>query len=471
MKFSFIHPAPWDFERTLATSSWPPIGILHIASFLEREGIEVSVLDHAAKACSLQDVTKWVKKENPDLLGFSVLTTSSLTAVKIAEEVKKENPHLPIVFGGVHATFNAERLLRKYDCINVIVLGEGEQTCLELAERFEDGGDLKEVRGISFRQGERIVSTLERPLNKDVDHLPFPDRGLLNDEYHSVICGIAVAPKRFTTMLSSRGCSYSCRFCECSKFTHNFWRARSVENIIEEMMLIESQGYKQVLFVDDNFTLNWKRVVKLCRRMREEGIDLDWFCDSRVDRCSYDMLREMTRAGCKLLYLGVESANQRILDYYRKGTTPQQSMEAARKARKAGIDIIVGSFIVGAPHESRKEIENTLKFAQRIDIDVAQFNLLMVFPGTALWAEMERKTSIDAEKYWETGMGVSEFSPLSDEIRRIFHERFREFYLRPRFIASQMMKTLKSRFRFEVVLNNLGRYHDVKEGFRLASRV
>ncbi len=470
MKVSLIHPSPYEIGFTTARASWPPTGILYIASFLKKYGVKVSILDHAAVDLNLNETVSWIKKENTDILGFSVLTNSAQTAVKIAQMAKKENPNLFVVFGNMHASFNSERILGKYDCVDAIVKGEGEHTTLELVNCLEKGGKLNNVMGIVFRQNDRIVSTPEKPLLKNIDQYPFPDRNLLSCEYHSMISGIVVAPKKFTTMLSSRGCSFQCRFCGCNKFLHNIWRGRSVNSIIDEMRMVEDQGYKQVLFVDDNFTLNQKRTSELCKKIKKEKIDIEWFCDSRVDRCTYDMMREMAKSGCKLVYFGIESANQRILEYYNKRITPQQTKEAVQKTRKAGIDIIVGSFIVGAPDETIEEIRNTMNFAQQLDIDVAQFNLLDIFPGTDLWNEMDNR-GLNVEKYWETGIGMSEFSSIPIEvIGSTVNKYFREFYLRKKFIVNQFVKTISSRYRFNILLSNIQRYREIIEGLNALSR-
>jgi len=473
MKFSFIVPNPNVelpvSEKKKAIGSWPPLGTLYIATILKNEGIEVSVLDQSAQGFSIKGTVEWVKREDPDILGFSTLTSSGRTAAIIAEKVKKENPNLTTVFGNYHATFNAERILRTYPFVDMIVRGDGEHICLELVKCLGGKGDLKEVLGITFKKKNRIVSTPDRPLLKNIDSLPLPDRELLDVEYHSTIVGAIVAPKKFTSILSSRGCVFRCRFCGCRRFARNFWRPRSVENILEELRLLVSEGYRQFLFVDDNFALNQKRVMKLCQEIRKEKMDIQWICDSRVDHCSYGMLRESVKAGCIMMYFGIESANQHVLDYFNKQITPGQSEVAVRAARKAGVDVIVGSFILGAQNETRQEIQNTLKFAQRLKLDVPQFNILGAFPGTDLWDELVMKGVIDADKYWETGLCVSEVSSDTvpfEEIQRMIHEYFYNFLLRPSYIAAQLMRTLKSRYRLNVMLNNLNRRGVIAESLR-----
>jgi radical SAM superfamily enzyme YgiQ (UPF0313 family) len=242
-----------------------------------------------------------------------------------------------------------------------------------------------------------------------------------------------------------------------------------VENILEELRLLVSEGYRQFLFVDDNFALNQKRVMKLCQEIRKEKMDIQWICDSRVDHCSYEMLRESVKAGCIMTYFGIESANQRVLDYFDKQTTPEQSEVAVRAARKAGVDVIVGSFIVGAPNETRQEIQNTLKFAQRLKLDVPQFNILGAFPGTDLWDELVLKGVIDVDTYWETGLCVSEVSSDTvpyEEIQQMIREYFYDFLLRPSYIAAQMVRTLKSRYRINVMLSNLNKGGVIAESLR-----
>ena len=468
MKFSFINPGPNETllkrERTMISAS-PPLGILYIASMLKSIGVEVSALDQADVGSSIEEVVDWVMKENPHILGISTLISSSLTAPKIAEEVKKKNPDVTIVFGNHHATFNAERILKKYPYVDLIVRGEGEQTCLELANCLREKRSLKGVLGVTFRHKGRIVSNPDRPLIRDVDSLPFPDRDLLNLDYHNTTIGINVAPKKFTGFLSSRGCVFKCRFCCCAKFARNLWRPRSVENILEELHLLASEGYKQLMFVDDNFTLNQKRAIKLCQRIRKEKIDMEWISEGRVDQCSYDLLRGMVKAGCRMMYFGIESGSQKVLNYYDKRTTPEQSERAVAKARKAGVDIIVGSFIIGAPNETKKDIQKTLNFARRLNLDIPQVNILGAFPGNLIWDEFKEKGLLNEDEYWETGPPRDIYPdtvPLN-EIRQMIHDYYQNFLKDPRYLIKEMLLTARSLYRLNVVFNNLSRASIIKD--------
>ena len=473
MKFSFINPSPPSESMYMVPTAWPPLGILYCAEVLRETGIGVSLLDQPAKCFSLDDAVSWVRKEEPDLLGFSVLLSSAKEAARVAERVKAENPNVVVVFGGHHSTFNAERILWKYPFVDVVVRGEGEQACVEVARCIEKRRGLDKVRGVTFRKKGRVVSNPDRPLNIDVDALPFPDRGLAGVQYRSTIFGVKINSRKFTTVLSSRGCPFSCSFCGIRKFTRNVWRPRSVENVIAELEYLQSEGYEQFLFADDNFTLDAKRVSRLCQSIRKAGMDIEWFCDSRVDHISYDMFRDMVKAGCRCLFFGIESANQRILDYYRKGITPGESEKAVCKARKAGVDVIVGSFIVGAPDETRREVVNTLRFANRLDIDVPDVNILGAHTGTDIWNDLVAKGFLDEDRQWEDEICIPRdvATPVSyDELRSLIFDYFRSFYLNPRQLFTELLRTSRSSFRIGAALQNIRGFPQVIENLAHAIR-
>jgi len=442
----------------MVPTAWPPLGILYCAGALKAAGIEVSLLDQPAKRLSLDQTVSWVKKEDTDILGFSVLLSTAKEAPKIAERVKAENSNVTIVFGSHHSTFNAQRVLEKYPFVDIVIRGEGEHTSLEVAECIEKQRNLDSVAGISFRKNGRIVSNPDRPLNRDIDALPFPDRNLSDAQYVSSIFGAKINTKKFTTIISSRGCPFSCSFCGIRKFTRRTWRPRSVENVLAELEYLQSEGYEQFLFTDDNFTLDAKRVLKLCRSIKKKGMDIEWFCDSRVDQVSFDMFREMVDAGCRCAFFGMESGNQRILDYYNKGITPRQCEMAVRKARKAGVDIIVGSFIVGAPDETPREVLNTLQFANRLDIDVPDVNILGAHVGTDIWNELAAKGLLNEDEQWENEVCVPRDVPTPvsyERLRALIFEYFRAFYLNPRQLLTELLRTSKSSFRIGVALQNV----------------
>ncbi|MGQ9470062.1 MAG: B12-binding domain-containing radical SAM protein, partial [Nitrososphaerales archaeon] len=188
---------------------------------------------------------------------------------------------------------------------------------------------------------------------------------------------------------------------------------------------------------------------------------MDWICDARVDCISIDALRAMAKIGCRIIYYGMESANQRILDFYNKRITPSQSIAATKAARKAGIDIIVGSFIVRTPDETREEIENTFNFAQRLDIDVPIFHPLELYPGTPLWIDLSSQGLLNEDEHWERGVYASDISPKAVplvELHSMIYHASKKFLLRPRYITLSFMRLLKSRYKLEIASNNMSKF-------------
>jgi anaerobic magnesium-protoporphyrin IX monomethyl ester cyclase len=470
MKFSLVSASPNENidkrEGKKAVAAFPPLSILYLAAVLKEAGVEVTVLDQPGTGLTVDETVEWVVQENPDVVGFSALASSGRTAALISGKVKEKLPDVTTVLGNHYATFNDERILRKYPQVDIIVRGEGEKTITELAYSLRNGQDLKKVRGITFRNSGKIVTNEDQPLLKDLDALPFPTRELIDVDYHCLMAGANVAPKKFTSLVTSRGCIYSCRFCSCTRIAHNVWRPRSAENTLAELQLLASEGYKQLIFVDDSFTLNPKRAIAICKGMRKEKLDFEWICEGRVDNCSYELLHEMVKAGLKILYFGIESANPRILRYYNKTIAPEQAETAVRTAKKAGVDVIVGSFIVGAPDETREEIQNTINFAKRVPIDIPQFNILGAHPGNDIWNELEANGVLNVEKHWETGVGVSKICPTAvpcDEIKQMTHEAFLQHVRRPAFLVEQFAKTMRSSWRSNVLFSNLSRLGEIVE--------
>ena len=199
---------------------------------------------------------------------------------------------------------------------------------------------------------------------------------------------------------------------------------------------------------------------------------MEFFAEGRVDHCPQEMLQEMVRANCKMMYFGIENASQKVLDYYDKRTTPQQAIDAVKKARYAGLDVIVTSFILGAPHETRRDIQNTLKFAQKLQVDIPQFNILATFPGTDIWEELKMQGVLDEEKHWETGVLVPEVSPDAvpcEEIEQMIHDGYQRFFIRPDYVVKQLLKIGTSSYRFNVLLNNLKRADTIAESVRMVT--
>jgi radical SAM superfamily enzyme YgiQ (UPF0313 family) len=184
-----------DREKNKAIAAFPPLGLLYLATILRENGIDVSILDQPGQGLTIDETTKWILQQTPDVLGFSALTSSGITAALISKQVKQKNPNIKIVIGNHYATFNPERILKQYPQIDIVVRGEGEQTIIQLVSCLEKDGDLSTVKGIHYRKNQIIIANPDQPLTKNLDTLPFPDRSLIDVEYHCVTAGAFVARK------------------------------------------------------------------------------------------------------------------------------------------------------------------------------------------------------------------------------------------------------------------------------------
>ena len=469
MRISLIFPKPpeeaifcgtvKDAERynkeKIEFYGFPPIGILYLATYLAENNFDVSILDQFARGYSIERTLEWIKREDPDILGFSTITTAGtgITSAEIARRVKEEiNPNVKILFGNYHATFNDFRILNKYPYIDACIRGEGENTLLEVAEKIEKRKGFEDIRGVTYRDNGRIIKNDDRPLIENIDILPFPNRGFLgNVEYKNKVEGLDLSIGKFTSMASSRGCAFKCSFCSSSMFWGK-WRPRSPENIIQELSFLEEQGYTNLLWVDDNFTLNEKRLMELSVLVKKEKLDFNWMAEGRVTQSSIELLSAMKQMGCKILSFGVESGSQRILDWYNKNINLKQVYDAIKNSNKVGIDMILANFIVGAPIETRREIDETLNFSLKLDIDFPQFHILGIIPGNWIWEMMVTENKINPDECWEVGTAVLPIS-LSEIMTKI-KETHKKFMQRPRYISRQLFKTLKSRYRQKAIGKN-----------------
>ncbi|MFX1567011.1 MAG: B12-binding domain-containing radical SAM protein [Promethearchaeota archaeon] len=470
MKISLIFPKPPEHgtfcgtvkeaedynEEKINFYGFPPMGILYLATYLSENNYDVSIFDQFARGASLERTLNWIKHEDPDILGFSTITTAGtgITSAEIAKCVKEDiNPNVKILFGNYHATFNDTRILNKYPFIDACIRGEGENTLLEIAEKTEKNKGFEDIRGLTYRDDGRIVKNDDRPLIENIDILPFPNRKFLgNIEYKSEVEGLDISLGNFTTAASSRGCAYQCTFCSSSKFWQK-WRPRSPKNIVEELALLESQGYQNLYWIDDNFTISKKRLMELSYLVRKEKIELNWMAEGRVTQSSRELLSAMKHMGCRIISYGIESGSQRILDWYKKNITLNQVYDALKNSRKVGMDIVLGNFIVGAPIETREEIIETFKLSIKLDIDFPQFHVLGIIPGNWIWDQMVKEKRINPDECWEVGTAVLPI-PLS-EIMAGINYAHRRLMQRPRYMSRQIYKTLKSRYRLKAFLYNI----------------
>ncbi|MFA5406819.1 MAG: radical SAM protein, partial [Candidatus Nanoarchaeia archaeon] len=323
MKTVLINPGKEHEGNLDARAAAPPLGLLYIASNLVKNGYDVKVIDQLGSSINDDELINQVKHYDPDLIGFSTMGIQTISAGRVTDKLKTVLPNSRVVFGGIAPTFSAEPIMKKYSNVDYCIKGEGEYSTIELIKALKNKAFSK-VHGLVYRAGKRLKEGLPRKLIEDLDSLPFPDRDLVKNVKYGAISGLKV--DGFTSILSSRGCPHACKYCCCNALVKRRWRARSINSVLDELELIQSEGYNNVLFFDDGLTINNNRLLKMCDGIKQRGLKLNWFFEGRVDNVKEDVLKQMARAGAKVCYFGAESANQHVLDYYKKGITPQQTI-------------------------------------------------------------------------------------------------------------------------------------------------
>ena len=283
-----------------------------------------------------------------------------------------------------------------------MVAGEGEETIAELASAIEENRAPAAIKGLFFRGPDGvIISTPQRPLIQDLDSLPLPAWRLIDLSVYRLPPNRAVTGLRAASVITSRGCNYHCSFC-----THHYGyggnvRKRSVTGVIEEIKtLVREYGARELRFEDCTFTADTDRVKELCRAIMAAGLKITWNCDARADTASEELFSLMRAAGCRRVFVGVESASEKILNSMavKKGTHLDQAVNAVALAKKHGMRV-TASFVIGVPGETEETAEETYRFALKLDPDYAMFSALVPSVGSELFNKALQEGKIDLSTY------------------------------------------------------------------------
>ncbi len=426
----------------------PPLGLGYLASVLRKEGFKVKIIDDAVEKLGLNKLLNKVK--NALIVGITSTTPTFNAALKYAQKIKNRFPEIFVVLGGVHVTFMPYDAL-KHEFVDAVCTGEGEYTLREVAERVERGKTLEGIKGLIYKEDGKIIDNGKREPIQDLDSLPFPAYDLMPLDRYTVL---GHRMEHFP-MISSRGCPFGCRYCSSSLFMGRKFRARSAENVVDEVeWLVNEFKAQYIAFSDDTFTLNRKRVEEICRELINRGIEVEWSCSSRVDTINRSILEKMKRAGCSAIYYGVESASPAILRYYRKKINLDMVEKAVKLTKEFGI-MTICSFIIGSPYETKEDMKATLRFALKLDPDYAQFSILTPYPGTEIYEEAKEKGLLLSTNFddYTAGKPVLRNIYMSpEEISRFLKYCYLRFYLRPKFILRELR-----RGNFKVALEVLRR--------------
>jgi len=423
-----------------AAGKYFPLGLGYIASFLRRYGNhDVQIFEPEAQFLTYRDLEILIREYQPDVVGLTCSTPNYFRAIKLAT-IARANSHAKIIIGGVHASAIPEFIIKQHDdLIDCVVIGEGEQTMLEVVNAYENNNNLNGITGILYRDQTETVRTADRPFIENMDSLPFPARDLIDQSLFTPNLHNA-RHRNCVTLLTSRGCPFNCSFCASRIVSGKKYRMHSAEYVLEEMQMLKTDYHaRQLLITDDTFTINHERLEKICRGMIDRKLHLDWFCFSQVNVVNREILLMMKKAGCYNIGFGIESVDETILKKLGKSIKPEQALKTVKLARNIGMKT-QAFYIFGTPGETKQQMEETIRFSKKVGSTLAFFNMLVPYPGTRDFQHFFADTPLD-QIDWEKFVAIGEQCTLTnanlsaDEIEALMARANLQYYLNPKRIV------------------------------------
>ncbi len=385
----------------------PPVDLAYCSAVLKQNGFSAKVIDANILRLNTEETFARVAEIEPVMV---VIATSPLdrwecpylnidSSTALTQKIKQHRASTFVAFIGPHGTSSPHWVFEKCPELDVVVQGEPEETVNELAACVRDGADFKTIQGIAYKDKtpqNGISQTPARQFKLNVDDLPFPDYSDLQLNLYKSSMLKNQSP--FTLVVSSRGCHYGCIFCLRSMWGVKY-RARSVENVMEELrMLYRQHGVRAIYFQDLEFALDYERALALSGAMEKEALGISWACSTRLDSVNEELLAAMKQAGCECVNFGMESGSQEVLNKARKGLKLQNARETLDTCKRIGLQANL-YMMVGLPGETEKSLNETARFSAEQKIFLHTGNLPIPYPGTKLY-EMA-KQQLGHEPSWE----------------------------------------------------------------------
>jgi radical SAM superfamily enzyme YgiQ (UPF0313 family) len=465
-------------RRTRENMVWPQVSLAQMAAMLHPT-YKVAVVDANAERMGWPEFTKLIDKYQPKYY-LTQLTAPTLENDLYGVFLAKARGAKTIAFG-THITPIPVETMRPYPALDFGFVGEPDLTLRDLVDNLEnrvgerspeiarmfekhdpsyqparaaDGSlDMTKIKGLAWRRGEEIVLNFPRPFVADLDDLPVPMHHLLPlDKYR-----MPMIHGPFTFIVTSRGCTAGCTYCIKHVSYQYSVRLRSPAKLVEEIKLLKGYGIKHIHMYSDLFTVSREQVMELCRLLIEEKVGVTWTSNSRVDYVDEEMLQMMSKAGCQLISWGIESGSEQVLKHARKGAYPEKAERALRWARQAGIQNW-GYFIIGLPTETEETIQQTIKFAKSLPLDIALFHVAAPYPGTPFFFEVVKEGWFRPGTRWEQvdmDKGtVLDYPGLPAERLLYWQKRaFREWAFRPGPIFTYLKMLLSDVSTFKSALS------------------
>ena len=407
---------------------WPQTSLAYLAAMVP-DDMSVEIIDAIAEEMSLEDFERKIREQHP-LFYVSYVTGTTFDIDVRGIRVAKQVGAFTIAIG-THPSAVPKNTLELIPALDVVIRHEPEFTFRDVVDRVREGRSLEGCLGTAIRNNGEVLVHEDRPLARHMDELPIPKQHLLPlDRYRMPFIG-----KRYTWLLTNRGCPYRCTFCFEGVVWGKSVRYRSAESIIREIEYLAEHDVHKVVFLADLFTYDRKGVMQMCDLIIEKGIKLKWACNSRVDTIDEELARKMKQAGCWLVAMGIESGSQKVLDACKKDTRVEQAVETVTMLDRVGIRTW-GYFIIGLPEETEETIRETIDFAKSIPLDIALFHVAVPYAGTDFYFQAVAEGWLNTSDWSHFDMNdsaVLHYDNLpSEQILAGTQRAFREFYFRPK---------------------------------------
>ncbi len=407
---------------------WVPLYLVALAGATQAAGYPSVIYDAMTKGVGLDEIEARIREVQPDVVAVSMITATTPDGIKIVELAKSIDPRIVTVAGGIHASFMYQDLLSRVPELDMVVIGEGEQTLVELLDALSVGIDLGAVKGLAYRENEQVVRTLPRPYLTDLDNRPMAWDLLDWEDYTYFI----LPGSRLGAVATSRGCPFGCTFCSQQKFWRRTWRAQSAASVVREVEeLHRDYDVDVVLFTDDYPTPDRPRWEEILDRLIAKDLDVKILMETRAADIirDKDILWKYRKAGIIHIYVGTEAASQTTLDLIRKELTVDESTEALRLCREHGI-ITETSMILGFPDETRESIDRTIEQAQVYNPDFAHFLAITPWPYADIYKQLEPHiVEHDYRKYNLVDPVIKPQNMSLEEVDQAILDGYRRFYM------------------------------------------
>lgn len=437
MRIVLVHPAgsnwiPGRPDITPTANRMAPLGLLSIAAWLERDGHAVAVHDCLGPAAPSgnRGHVEAILGHRPDLVGFSATTSAFLDACALARALKARRPEIATVCGGVHASALGGELLARFPEMDFLGLGEGEGTLAELAQGTAPAG----IRGLVWRDGDRVVANPPREHLPDLDRLPFPAYHRLTGfprGYNLPLFSYVRRPG--ATMVTSRGCPFQCSYCDRSVFRKSY-RTHSAAYIYDHLRHLRRDfGVRHVNIYDDLFTAHRERIFELGRMLVDRPLGVQFNCAVRVGQADEELLRLLKRAGCLQVSLGIESGDENLLAAHKPGVAPAAARDTVRRIQACGLRA-KGLFMMGLPGETAASIGRTSDFVLSLGLDDMNMTKFTPFPGAPVWRTIREEGLLEED--WRR-MNCLNFVflprgvPSWEELDQLYNRHVQRFYADP----------------------------------------